>query len=296
MYTSTEDARSDLFLAGAVFAFGGILVQFVLAVVPLNRIPGAAPVLAVVLPLVTTVLVPFLLIRYRKEPWSMYGLGGFSAAAFASGALLGVPIVVAGLVAAVVAGVPVDDRVPLLAVADPVRPLARAAQWLGYALLAAYGTVKARDAFTGYPEPMAPQGRRIAGLLAAAAAVALVLLLVSLAARGALLANLGVAAALVLFALGVGASVLLALSRVPARATATRAVLLTPAVLLGLAGLHLTFEAVAFVFTIYNVGLLALVGLLVGVLQEGRRTAWGPIGLALVVALLTGFAEGALLR
>ncbi len=69
MYTSTEDARSDLFLSGAVFLFGGIIVQAVLRIIPLDRIPGLGAVLAVVLPLVTTVLVPYLLIRYRKEPW-----------------------------------------------------------------------------------------------------------------------------------------------------------------------------------------------------------------------------------
>lgn len=202
---------------------------------------------------------------------------------------------VAGLVVGLAAGASPVAAIPLVTLA-PVSLLSRVAQWLGYALLAAYGTVKARDAFSGYHEPLKDGAQRIARVLGAAAAVALVLLLLSMAARGALLGNLAVAAGFVLMALGVGASVVFGLSRLPGRPTATRPTLLTPAVLLGLAGLHLTFEAVALVFTVYNVALLALVGLLIGVLQESRRSAWAPVGLALVVALLTNFAQGALLR
>lgn len=297
MYTSTEDARSDLFLAGAVFLFGGIILRVLLNLVPLERIPFVAPLLAIVLPLVTTVLVPFLLIRYRGEPWSMYGLGSFSASAFGYGALLGLPVVVAGLVAALATGVSPTSAVPLAGVAGPtVAVLARVSQWLGFALLAVYGTVKARDAFRGEAQTLAEGARQIAKILGVAVLAAVVLLLLSLAARGVLLGSLEAAVGVVLMPLGVATALVVVLGQLPASSVTTRPTLVTPAVLLGLAGFHISFDAVAFVTAVYLGGVLALLGLLVGLLQEWRRSAWAGIGLLLVIALLSNFAQGAVLR
>src|SRR5690606_6192744 len=58
MYTSPDEARSDLFLAGAVYVFGGIVIALLLDILPLQRIPGVDIGLALVLPIVTTALVP----------------------------------------------------------------------------------------------------------------------------------------------------------------------------------------------------------------------------------------------
>lgn len=294
MYTSTEDARSDLFLSGAVFLFGGVIVQALLRIVPLDRIPGVRIVVSVVLPLVTTVLVPYLLIRYRKEPWSMYGLAGFSPSAFGLGVVLGIPLAIAGVLAAIVAGSPPGLAIPLAGIADSGFPvedlLARIARWLGYVLLAAYGTVKARDAFRGEHQTLAGGARQIALVLGGAAGIAAALLLLSLATQGRLPADLPVAAELLLRALGVATAVVLMLGRVRGAVTTTRPTLVTPAVLLGMVAIRgLRFDAVSFVTSVYIVGLLALLGLVVGMLQESRRTAWGAVGLGLTIATLTTF-------
>lgn len=298
MYTSTEDARSDLFLAGAVFLFGGIILRVLLNIVPLGRIPLVAPLLAIVLPLVTTVLVPFLLIRYRREPWSMYGLASFSPTAFGYGALLGVPAVLAALMGALATGLPPASAVPLAGImgAGAVDVLARTAQWLGFALLAVYGTVKARDAFRGEAQTLEQGARAIAKILGLAVLAAVVLLLLSLAARGVLLANLEAAVGIILMPLAVATALVIVLGQIRGAGSTTRPTLVTPAVLLGLAGFQISFDAVAFVTAVYLGGLLALLGLLIGVLQEWRRSAWAAIGLMLVIAVLSSFAEGAALR
>lgn len=298
MYTSTEDARSDLFLAGAVFVFGGLIVQILLNIVPLGRVPFVAPALAILLPLATTVLVPFLLIRYRREPWSMYGLDGFAPSEFGFGLLLGAPLVVATLAAAVVAGLSPLGVLPLTGIVGltGVDPFARLAQWLGYGLLAVYGTVKARDAFRGEHARLADGARQIGKILGIAVAAAVVLLMLSLAARGVLAGSLGLAVGFLLMPLGVATAFLLAVSQVPAPTATSRPTLVTPAVLLGLGAFHLTFDAVGIVSTIYLTGLLALLGVVIGVVMESRRSAWAAVGLALVVATLTNLAQGAALR
>lgn len=294
MYTSTQDARSDLFLSAAVFMFGGLIVQAVLRIIPLGRIPGLTPVLAVVLPLVTTILVPFLLIRYRKEPWSMYGLAGFAPTAFVLGVGLAVPLAIAGVIAAVVTGTSPAFAVPLAGLTDAgasvVDLLARIARWLGYVLLAVYGTVKARDAFSAMPQAMLAVARQIAGILGGVVAVATALLLVSMATQGRLPDDLHVAAELVLTALGVATAVVVMLGRIGSAGTVTRPTLVTPAVLLGMVLLRgLRFDALSLVTAVYYIGLLALLGLVVGLLQESRRTAWAAVGLALAIATLTTF-------
>lgn len=293
MYTSTEDARSDLFLSGAVFLFGGIIVQAVLRIIPLDRIPGVRLPLVVALPLVTTVLVPFLLIRYRKEPWSMYGLGRVSGSALGFGLVLTAPLALAGVVVALIAQAPPASSIPLTGVdslAGVELVLVRTARWVGMVLLAVYGTVKARDAFRGEHQALYDGARQVGSILAVAVAVAAVLLLASMAAQGRLGASLAVPAELLLMPLAVVAAAVVVLGSTRHAGTTTRPTLVTPAVLMGLAAIRgLGFDAVAFVTTIFLVGLLALLGLVVGMLQESRGTAWGAVGLGLGVATLTTF-------
>lgn len=293
MYTSPEDARSDLFLSGAVFLLGAIVVRAVLAIIPLDRVPGVRLPLVVVLPLVTTILVPFLLIRYRKEPWSMYGLAGFSGRVFGLGVLLALPVVLAGVALVLLAELPPLAAVPLAAadsLAGVEEVLVRTTRWLGTALLAAYGSVKARDAFRGTPQAMYIGARQVAGILGVAVAIAAVLLLVSRAARGELGGDLVGVAELVLLPLGVASAVVVVLGSVRSAGTVTRPTLVTPAVLMGMAYIRtLAFDAQAFVTTIYLAGLLALLGLVIGMLQESRQTAWGAVGLGLGIGALTIF-------
>lgn len=293
MYTSTEDARSDLFLSGAVFVFGAIIVEAVLRITQVERIPGVRVPLGILLPLVTTILVPFLLIRYRKEPWSMYGLSGFSGRAFGLGVALALPIALAGVALALLAQVPPLAAIPLAGadhLAGIEAVLVRTAQWLGYALLAAYGSVKARDAFRGTPQALYAGARQIAGILGMAAGIAAVLLLVSMAARGQLGDGLVTAAALLLWPVGIASAVVVMLGRARGAGTVARPTLVTPAVLMGLAAFGgLGFDAQALVRSVHLMGLFALLGLVIGLLQELRQTAWAAAGLGLAIGALTIF-------
>lgn len=228
----------------------------------------------------------------------MYGLARFSPTAFGYGALLGTPVVVAGLLAALATGFSPASAIPLAGIigTGTVDVLARTSQWLGFALLAVYGTVKARDAFRGESQTLAQGTRHIAKILGLAVLVAVVLLLLSLAARGALLGGVEVAVGIVLMPLGVATAIVIVLGQLTGAGATTRPTLVTPAVLLGLAGFQISFDAVAFVTAVYLGGILALLGLLIGVLQEWRRSAWAAIGLMLVIAVLSSFAQGAALR
>lgn len=295
MYTSTEDARSDLFLSGAVFVFGGIIVQVVLNIIPLHRVPVLGELLVILLPLVTTVLVPFLLIRYRREPWAMYGLAGVSPRALAYGLALGLPLVAAYVLTAIVAGLPPTAGVPLAGIGGlaGLDLLRRLSQWLGFVLLAAYGTVKARDAFPGTPQRLREGATQVARILAAVVAVAGGLLLLAGAVRGQLTVR---DLLVVLQAAAVIGTAAFLVARLQGSATTTRPVLVTPAVLLGLAAFRLGFDAVAFVTSVYLAAVFALLGLVVGILQETRRTAWAAVGLGLAVGALTTLGEGIALR
>lgn len=298
MYTSTEDARSDLFLSGAVFLFGGVILRVLLNIVPLGRIPGVAPLLQILLPLVTTLLVPYLLIRYRGESWSLYGLQPVSAPALGYGALVGLPVAVAFVLAGVLSGLPPTATVPLAGVGGQaaVELLARVTQWLGYVGLAVYGTVKARDAFRGQHRTLREGAQHIGRILALAVVVAGVLLLLAMAARGGLTADPLAAVGVVLPALGVAGAAAVVLARLQGSATTTLPTLVTPTVLLGLAAFVLVFDPVGFVNGVYQAGLFAALGLIVGVLMESRRSAWAAIGLAMVIATLSTLGAGATLR
>jgi hypothetical protein len=285
-YTSAEDARSDLFLSGAAYVFGPLLLSAVLRIVPLGRIPGVTPVFALVLPLAVTVLVPFLLIRYRKESLRDFGLGPVHGS-FGLGLLLAIPMVVAGVLEVLVRGGTVGAGFPLLQLAT--RPdaevVGRLLGWLGLTLLAVYGTVKARDAFSGTPVSVEEGMHRIGRILAIVVAVTGGLLLLSVLGRGRLPDTL---AALILPVVGVAGTALLA-RRTLVRATTTLPTLVTPVVLMAVGPFALTFDPTRLVVGVYQAGLYAVIGLVIGVLQETRRSAWGTVALALALGLLTGF-------
>src|SRR5690606_28121006 len=88
MFTSTEDARSDLFLSGAVYVFGPTVIAILVNVFGLSNVPAALIVLSLVQPVVTTALVPFLLMRYRSESFGQYGYGAGLPPNFGVGLLL----------------------------------------------------------------------------------------------------------------------------------------------------------------------------------------------------------------
>lgn len=275
-YVSPEEARSDLFLSAAVFLIGPLVVELLLELIPLRRIPIVSPVLQVGLPLVYTVLVPYLLIRYRKESVRDYLRKG-GAQAFAFGLLLALPIVATAVPGMLLEGGSIQEAVPVLLATQPGRIVDLAEGltfWLGLAALAVYATVKARDAFRSDPQTLRNAAMEIARVLGVVAAVTTLLLL--LASRTRLSS--------VLLPLGVAGAVALVLSRLRGPSSTSRAILLTPVLLLALQYV-LTFSTVNFVERLYFGTLLGGIGLVFGVLEESTYSAYGALAMALVIAL-----------
>jgi len=283
MYTSPEEARSDLFLSAAVYLIGPLLLNIVLGVIPLGRIPGVAEVLLVAQPLIVTALTPLLLIRYRGEKLSEYGLSAATLPRLAPGALLALPVVAVSVLGGALDGellatLPVLGQGPggFTSVAY------RLAYWLGLTFLAAYATVKARDAFFSDARSVSDGVQQIGKVLAIIGVVATALLL----AAG------FVAWTLVVVPLGVAASVVLFLRGLKRPAGTTRAVLLTPVILLAMGPFGLTLQARALVVGIWAAAVAAAIGLVIGGLQETRSTVMPALGLGLVLALATVVGPG----
>jgi hypothetical protein len=277
MYTSTDEARSDLILAGAAYLFGPLLLGFLL-----GWIPGIQQPLYVLQPLIVTLLVPILLMRYRREPAAMYGLTRPSAAAVGLGLATAVPVAVAVWVSDLLgAGLFSIPRAfglnPGLVVAH------RLAVWIGLAGLATYAVVKARDAFAGNPRTLREAIRDVGRVLAIVAVGATVLLLLGLLARGQ-----PPVIDLLLLPLGVAGAVLLTARSLRGPSTSQRAALVVPLVLLALRPFLLTFDALMFVQGVWHASLLGGIGLAMAVLMQSRGTAWGPLTLGFVLAVLTG--------
>ena len=286
MYTSPEEARSDLFLSGAVYLIGPVLLGLLLRIVPLGRIPGFEEVLLVVQPLLFTALTPLLLIRYRGERLSQYGLSAAALPRLWQGALLAGPVIAMTLVVGVLNGNLLGTVPAFLQGPGAVTALIyRLTYWLGLTFLAAYATIKARDAFFSDAQSVRDGTTQIGRILAIIAAVATVLLLVA-----------GLLAwTLVLLPLGVAGSVLLFLRTLDRPAGTTRAVMLTPVVLLALGPFVLTLRADAFVVGVWSAALVAALGLVIGGLQETRSTVMPALGLGLALALGTLLGPTALI-
>ncbi|HWH33052.1 MAG TPA: hypothetical protein VNU01_10310 [Egibacteraceae bacterium] len=218
MYSSPDDARSDLFLAGAVFLFGPLVVQILLDIAPLPDFEPLFVLVDVAVPIAVTVLAPYLLIRYRKEPLGAYGFSGVQTQNLALGALLGLPLAIASVLALLVRfGPETANPLALTTVGGAPMIATRLAHAIGRCLLAVYVTVKARDAFRQDYLAVREGLRDIGRWVVIGSAGALLLLTLSAVLRG------------------------------------------------------------------------QGIGLLVGVLTETKRGAWGAIGLGGVIALVTIF-------
>ena len=279
LYTSPDDARSDLFLSAGVYLVGPLVLEILFQYIPLLTVPVLGPVLQVVTALATTALVPYLLMRYRRESFRQYGIAADRGGALAVGALTILPLAAASLLVNLLL---VDSPLlaaPVLAVgSNPLRLVVGLVQWLGMAFLAAYATVKARDAFRSDPRTIRAGVYEIGRVIAIAVAVAALLTVIG--------GTLDILTAVVL-PLGALGAVALALSRVRGPSSATRAVLLTPTVILALRGFNFTFNGRQFFISLWLTGLLACVGLVIGIHQESRNTAMAALGVGLTMALLT---------
>jgi hypothetical protein len=241
----------------------------------------------VIAPLLTTALVPVLLMRYRKERSADYGVGGQRGSGLRTGVLLGLPVVVGAVLGAAARGGVLPSTVPALVLdgSQWVGFVANITTWVGLTILAIYATVKARDAFRADIRTLPDGVTEIARILGIVGAISTALLIVGAATNALQLDPFTV----VLVPLGAAASVLLLLRRFLPNSTTTRATLLTPAVLLALRPFNpfaLFFSAGNFVLSIWSAALLATIGLLMAATFEPRRSAWPAIGLGAILALL----------
>lgn len=290
MYTSTEDARSDLFLSGAVYVIGPAVIQILRNLLRLDAVPGVTLTLAILTPVMTTALVPFLLMRYRKESFGQYGYGSGLPPTLGIGLLLASPIIVASLLGALLTGDPLGG----LGLGDVIRfpdsvgawigLLIRLLSWLGLGFLAVYATVKARDAFRSDFRTVRDEtlwlGRILAGVAAVAVSIALLL---TLPGQG---NGLGLAP-LFLLPLGVAGSVALLLRTLRGPSATSRATMLTPVVLLALGPFQFSFSGTTFALGVWQAAMYAGVGLVIAALQESRRSALACLALTLAIALLS---------
>lgn len=290
MYTSTEDARSDLFLSGAVYVIGPAVFEILRDLLRIDAVPGATIVLGLLLPFVTTALVPMLLMRYRKETLGQYGYGAGLPPHFGMGLLLASPIVLASLLGAVISGDPLGG----LGIGDAVRSggalqpllflLGRIIGWLGLGFLAVYATVKARDAFRSDYRTVRDETLWLGRILAAVAAVAvsIAFLLMLPGQQG----GFGLVT-LLLLPLGVAGSVALLLRTLRGPSATSRATMLTPVILLALGPFQFSFSGTALALAVWLAALYAGIGLVIAALQESRRSALACLALTLTIALLT---------
>lgn len=279
MYTTAEEARSDLYMAGAVYVFGPLLLELV---GPVFDIPVLGVLLAVVAPLLTTALVPYLLFRYRKERLIDYGLGADRAGGVRVGLLLALPIVVAVLLGPLTRGALPGGTLPAVALGQPsvVGLLANITSWAGLVVLAVYATVKGRDAFRNDLRSVSDGVTEIGRIVGIVAAVAALLLGLSGQADPAVA---------VLVPLGVAASLFWLLRRFVPTSTTTRAALLAPTVLLAWRPFNpfaLLVSPPLFVVSAWSAAVLGGIGLLLAATLESRRTAWPAVAIGVLLALL----------
>lgn len=284
MYSSPDDERSDLFLAAATYVVGDQILGILLRRIPISA--AAAPVVRVLVVLATTILVPILLIRYRKQRLSEFGFDS-SVAAAGTGFVASLPIVAAYLLAALAARTAPLDVLPITIAA--VRGayaaiLVQVVAGVCAVLLAIYTTVKARTAFRSDPAYIRPTMIFLGRWAGLAAAIASGLLALTLIMRGGELAS---AFEVVVVPVGVAAAAYLVYRGVRGSQLTSRATLLTPMVLFAITSFVLLAPALEFVFALWRAALLAGIGLIVGTLLESRRSAWAPLGFAAGLTLLT---------
>lgn len=284
MYTSPEEDRSDLYLAAAVYVIGPQVLGIILRRIPFPA--GSSPLVHLLVVIATTIAVPLWLIRYRKQRLTDFDARP-SGEAFFAGAIVALPMVGAYLISNFIAygspltGIPLADAVTT---GTYVSTVIQIITGLCVVLLAIYTTVKARTSFRADPAYLRSMVIHLGRFVAIAGGIAAGLLLLT-----ALVRTESITAAVpILFApLGVAGSVWLAHRRTRGSLLTTRATLLTPMVVLAFASFVILGGAFELVFGLWQAALLAGVGLVLGTLLEGHRSAWAPLGFGVVMTLVT---------
>ena len=279
MYTSPDEARSDLLLSAGIYLFGPLVLDTVLEYIPLLEVPVLGPVVLILAVFATTALVPLLLLRYRRESLASYGVSPRRSGDLLLGVGLAVPLLAVGLLGGALGLAPPPRPTALVVGLAPselvVAVVEQVVEWTGLAFLAAYATVKARDAFRSERMSLDEGVRWIGRPLGIAGAVLTLLLLLT--------GDLGAIGVLAL-AVAAGLTVLLSV-RAAGRTTTTKAVLLTPTVLLGLREFTFGSSSREFLVILWFTAVTAALGFAIGATQESRDGVLAALGIGLVVGL-----------
>jgi hypothetical protein len=281
MYTTPDEDRSDIYLSGAVYVLGPEIFTIITSGISLPR--PFDLLLSLLIVLATTVLTPFLLMRYRKERLSTFGFNG-DVALVGQGLLLSLPIPLAHVLGNVLnrlgagggdvlAGVRVYDAAQV----GLLEGLITIISGFCVALLAIYVTVKARTAFRADPGYIRSVMFRLGRIVGIVAGVASVLLFATVTLQA---GTPAVGFAVFLAPLGVAATVWLIYRSVPGSLLTSRATLLTPMVVLAIGSVRLFGPAASLVSGLWVGAMLAGVALAIAALNETRRSAWAPLGLS----------------
>jgi hypothetical protein len=274
MYLSSDEARSDVILAGVATVFGGILVSIVLGAPGVPQDGTAGRIVTLVAWFVLSGLAPLLLARYRDDVPGAFGVRP-GAGAPGIALALAAPVVVLGVVRVLLAdagpAVALLGRPGLALLGSPATgpgsgPLDAAFEAVvalvltaGAFLLVGFLTVRGRDAFRADDRPSVQLLRTIgAGALGTALLLGGVRAVTSSASLATLLLNV----------VGLAVLLLVADRSLPAGAVASRPAVLAPVVVV----------AVAHVF--------AAGGVFRGDLLLGLSTGAFAAGTALVVAVV----------
>lgn len=293
MFLSTEDARSDVILAGAAAVFGGVLIQLLLQTPGIPRGATTTGAIALVATFALSGLVPYLLARYRQDVPGAFGFVGAGGTWSSTALLLAAPLAAVGVARGLlIDGSPVTAALGRVGRALTLSPALGPAPVdvagavfaglqvvvlvLGSSLLIGFLTVRGRDAFRTDERSAVELVRTIGG--GALGVALLVGLLTAVGGRisfGAVLLNVAA-----------GALLLAVVDRtMPARAVVTRPAVLTPVVLVVVA--HVFDSGGIFrgglTFGLYAGGLAAATVVAMAVALEQRRQAAALLPLLVAV-------------
>lgn len=277
MYLSTDDARSDFFLAAAVYVVGPLVLSFLLGLLgPLLDGGVGQLVVAVSVPFLLVAAMPLYLMRYRGEPWSV--LTGGTGQSVQLGLVLGGLVALGTLLGDLVAGNQLADGI-VGTFAEPAIGVGRVVEWLSFAVLTVFLWRRAEYAFRPISEETDQLVTRSAAATIGGAVAASLLLTIGGAALGLALAPLGFAAA---FAV--------ARRMVPPAGVEERWRIYAPLITLALGPLSIFTvlgNPTRFLIELRTAGMLCAFGLLIIMgLQRGRGGRFALV-LGAMIALLT---------
>jgi hypothetical protein len=276
MYLSADDARSDFFLAAALYVIGSTLLLLLVEALPAGMRGLLGPVfIEVVVPFLTTAAMPLFLMRYREESWAPLRTGGVTGLV---AGIVAAGVLVAGALVAELVGGGQPAQVLTLPVIGYVGMVVR---WGSLAVLAVFLVIRGEYAFRAISEPQADLVRKAGIGAVGTIGVATILMLLA-----------GQPFASLLVAVALGGVFLVARGRFPQSGTGERWMVYAPAITLALGQVRI-FSVLRggpqFLVSAQRGAVLALFALIVVMGMHNRRGATVAFGLA------AGFAVANLL-